>query len=72
VGSREDADALAVELHGRFRRVAAADAPALRASIGLAWVDDPAVDPDTVLAQADAAMYRAKRTRRRAVPAPRR
>ncbi|MCW2745936.1 MAG: diguanylate cyclase [Mycobacterium sp.] len=71
VGSRDDAEALAVELQGRLRRVAAADAPALRASIGLAWVDDPAVDPDTVLAQADAAMYRAKRTRRRAVPAPR-
>lgn len=54
IGSR-----IAQALHGQVR-VGGLSVP-LRASIGVAWSDDPAIGPDTLLARADAAMYVSKR-----------
>lgn len=50
---------IAQALHGQVR-VGGLSVP-LRASIGVAWSDDPAVSADTLLARADAAMYVSKR-----------
>jgi diguanylate cyclase (GGDEF)-like protein/PAS domain S-box-containing protein len=50
---------IAQALHGQVR-VGGLSVP-LRASIGVAWSDDPAVSADTLLARADAAMYASKR-----------
>jgi diguanylate cyclase (GGDEF)-like protein/PAS domain S-box-containing protein len=50
---------IAQSLHGQVR-VGGLSVP-LRASIGVAWSDDPAVGADTLLARADAAMYVSKR-----------
>jgi diguanylate cyclase (GGDEF)-like protein/PAS domain S-box-containing protein len=50
---------IAQALHGQVR-VGGLSVP-LRASIGVAWSDDPAVGADTLLARADAAMYVSKR-----------
>ena len=50
---------IAQALHGQVR-VGGLSVP-LRASIGVAWSDDPAVGADTLLARADTAMYVSKR-----------
>jgi diguanylate cyclase (GGDEF)-like protein/PAS domain S-box-containing protein len=50
---------IAQALHGQVR-VGGLSVP-LRASIGVAWSDDPAVSADALLARADAAMYVSKR-----------
>jgi DHA1 family bicyclomycin/chloramphenicol resistance-like MFS transporter len=50
---------IAQALHGQVR-VGGLSVP-LRASIGVAWSDDPAVSADELLARADAAMYVSKR-----------
>jgi diguanylate cyclase (GGDEF)-like protein len=50
---------IAQALHGQVR-VGGLSVP-LRASIGVAWLDDGSVTADTLLARADAAMYISKR-----------
>jgi diguanylate cyclase (GGDEF)-like protein/PAS domain S-box-containing protein len=50
---------IAQALHGQVR-VGGLSVP-LRASIGVAWSDDPTVTADALLARADAAMYASKR-----------
>jgi diguanylate cyclase (GGDEF)-like protein len=47
--------------HSASRSLTLADAPtSVTVSIGIAFVTDPAVDPESVIRDADAAMYRAK------------
>lgn len=61
IATAEQALALAVDVQARLRRSHPSGArPSFSASTGVAWVDDPALDAETVLARADAAMYGAK------------
>ena len=48
-------------IHSASRALTLADAPtSVTVSVGIAFVTDPAVDPETVIRHADAAMYKAK------------
>lgn len=63
VRSAEDATALAEQVRAGLSTVRT-----VGASVGVAWTDEPTTPAGTLLAEADAAMYAAKRNRRAGAP----
>ena len=63
IDSAEQALALGVDVQARLGRSQPADLPQWGASTGVAWVDAPLLDAESLLGRADAAMYLAKQER---------